>query len=192
MPPTARPAVAGNRELSMPLAPWLVAAVVFSSTIADASAGMAGQEADKPVRVSPWTCRLIPVGSLRSVIEKGMERSETLRRQCEELATAGAVVALEWDTRTDSESHARAGMGPQGGVIAAKVKLPPLGDRLVLVAKKLRTVNEQTRGPDPAAEANRPGSGVWKARGGYETQAAVDVSRQVTRELHHNRQRRRK
>jgi hypothetical protein len=29
------------------------------------------------------------------VIEKGMERSETIRRQCDELAAAQAVVVLE-------------------------------------------------------------------------------------------------
>jgi hypothetical protein len=49
-------------------------------------------------------------------------------------------------------------------------------------------VIEQTRELDYAVEAKRAGSGVWLAFGGYETQAAVDVSRQVTRELSaHNR-----
>jgi hypothetical protein len=176
----------------MPLAPWLVAAVIASSTIADACAGIAGQQVEKPVRVSAWPCRLIPVSSMRSVIEKGMERSETLRRQCDELAAARAVVALEWDTATDSQSHARTGMDVHGGVVVATVKLPPLGDTIVLVAHELQHVVEQTRGLDLAAEAGRPGSGVWKAFGGYETQAAVDVTRQVTQELRDNRQSRRK
>ena len=175
----------------MPLTPWLVAAVVFSSTIADAQAG-GGQEVEKVASVSPWPCRLIPVSTLRSVIEKGMERSETLRRQCQELAAARAVVAIQWETRTDSQSHARTGMGPHGGVIAATVKLPPLGDTIVLLAHELQHVIEQTRGLDLAAEAGRPGSGVWKAFGGYETQAAVDVTRQVTQELRDDRRRHRK
>ena len=176
----------------MPLAPWLVAAVVFSSTIAGASAGIAGQQVEQPARVSPWPCRLIPVSSLRSVVEKGMERSETLRQQCDELAAARAVVALEWETRTDSQSHARTGMDLHGGVVVATVKLPPLGDTIVLLAHELQHVIEQTRGLDLAAEAGRPGSGVWKAFGGYETQAAVDVTRQVTQELRDHRQSRRK
>ena len=78
------------------------------------------------------------------------------------------------------------------GVVAASVKLPPLGDAIVLLAHELQHVIEQTRGLDLAAEADRPGSGVWKAFGGYETQAAVDVSRQVIQELRDNRHRRRK
>jgi len=176
----------------MPLAPWLVAAVVFSSTIADAPADIAGQKAGKPVRVSAWPCRLIPVDSLRSVIETGMERSATLRRQCDELAAAGAVVALEWDTARDSQSHAGAGMRVDGAVVTARVKLPPLGDTIVLLAHELQHVIEQTRGLDVVAEAGRPGSGVWRAFGGYETQAAVDVSRQVTQELREKRPSRRK
>ena len=175
----------------MPLAPWLVA-VAIASSIACASAGVTAQQPEKPVRLSPWRCRLIPVSTLRSVIDKAMDRSETLRRQCDELADAGAVVAIEWETRTDSQSHARATMKWQGGVVAATVKLPPLGDTIVLLAHELQHVIEQTRRFDLAAEAERPGSGVWKAFGGYETQAAVDVSRQVTQELRDNRQSRRK
>jgi hypothetical protein len=164
----------------------------LSSTIAGASADIAGQQGEQPARVSPWPCRLIPVSSLRSVVEKGMERSETLRQQCDELAAARAVVALEWDTRTDSQSHARTGMDVHGDVVVATVKLPPLGDTIVLLAHELQHVIEQTRGLDLATEAGRPGSGVWKAFGGYETQAAVDVTRQVTQELRDHRQSRRK
>jgi hypothetical protein len=173
----------------MPLAPWLVAAVITSSVTADAPAARAGQEADQSVKVtvSPWPCRLMPVSSLRSVIVKGMERSETLRRQCDELAAAHAVVDLKWDTAPDSQSHARTSMGRHGGVIAASVKLPPLGDTIVLLAHELQHVIEQTRGLDLAAEAKRPGSGVWQAFGGYETQAAVDVSRAVEQELRETR-----
>jgi hypothetical protein len=102
------------------------------------------------------------------------------------------VVALEWDTARDSQSHAGTGMRVEGVVVTARVKLPPLGDTIVLLAHELQHVIEQTRGLDLAAEAGRPGSGVWKASGGYETQAAVDVSRQVTQELRDNRQSRRK
>lgn len=121
-----------------------------------------------------------------------MERSETIRRHCDELAAARAVVDLVWDTTKDSQSQARTEMAPNDGVVVATVKLPPLGDTIVLLAHELQHVIEQTRGLDLAAEAERPGSGVWKALGGYETQAAVDVSRQVTRELRDNRPGRRK
>ena len=176
----------------MPLAPWLVAAVIASSGTAGSSMGGAAQQSGKPARVSPWPCRLIPVPLLRSVIEKGMKRSETIRRQCHELATAGAVVALEWETTTDSQSHASTGMAVDGGVVVATVKLPPLGDTIVLMAHELQHVVEQTRGLDLAAEVRRPNSGVWQAYGGhYETQAAVD-SRKVAQKLRDSRQGRHK
>ena len=111
-----------------------------------------------------------------------MERSETIRRQCEELAAARAVVVLEWGAM-DSQSHARTGMAVHGGVVVARVKLPPLGDTIVLMAHELQHVIERTRGLDFPVEAKRAGSGVWLTLGGYETQGAVDVSRRVAKEL---------
>jgi hypothetical protein len=83
----------------------------------------------------------------------------------------------------DSQSHARTGMAVRDGVVVAIVKLPPLGDIIVLMAHELQHVIEQTRGLDLRAEANRAGSGVWQTLGGYETQSAVNVSRQVAKEL---------
>lgn len=164
------------------LVPWSVVAVIASSSSACASVGGAAQGAEMPARASPWPCRLIPASTIRPVVERGMERSETMRRQCEELAAAQAVVVLEWGAM-DSQSHARTEMAVRGGVVVATVKLPPLGDTLVLMAHELQHVIEQTRGLDFPVEAKRAGSGVWLAFGGYETQAAVDVSRQVAKEL---------
>jgi len=165
------------------LVPWSVATVIVSSSTASASAGGAGQGAQQPGKPSPWPCRLIPASKVRSVIEKGMERSETIRRQCEELAAARAVVVLEWGAM-DSLSHARTEMKVRDGVVVARVKLPPFGDNIVLMAHELQHVIEQTRGLDLRAEAERPGSGVWRSFGSYyETQAAVDVSRRVAEEL---------
>jgi len=116
------------------------------------------------------------------VIEKGMERSETIRRQCQELAAARAVVLLEWGAM-DSQSHARTQIEVRAGVVVASVKLPPLGDVIVLLAHELHHVIEQTQSLDLRAEAKRAGSGVWQSFGAYETQAAVDVSRRVAEEL---------
>ena len=164
------------------LVPWSAVAVIAASSSVGASAGGAAQGADKPGRVPPWPCRLIPVSTVRAVVEKGMEQSETIRRQCDELAAARAVVVLEWGVM-DSQSHARTGMAIRDGVVVARIKLPPLGDIVVLMAHELQHVIEQTRGLDLSAEAKRAGSGVWQAFGGYETQAAVDVSRQVATEL---------
>ena len=167
----------------MPLVPSIVLGILV---------GVA-QTAQQPAKVNTLPCRLIPVSpTVRPVVETGMERSETIRRQCEELAAARAVVVLEWGAMVDSQLHASTGMEVRDGVVVARVKLPPTGDTIVLMAHELQHVIEQTRRFDLAAEAERPGSGVWKAFGGYETQAAVDVSRQVTQELRDNRQSRRK
>jgi len=164
------------------LVPWSIAVVIASSSTVGASTGGAAQEAEKPGKVRSWPCRLIPASTIGPVIERGMERSETLRGQCEELASARAVVVLEWGVM-DSQSHAKTGMAVHGGVVVASVKLPPLGDTIVLMAHELQHVIEHTRGLDFPVEAKRAGSGVWLTLGGYETQAAVDVSRRVAKEL---------
>jgi len=162
--------------------PWSIAVVVAACSSAVASVGASTQGMEKPAKPSPWPCRLIPVASVRPVVEKGMERSETIRRQCEELAAAQAVVVLEWGVM-DSHSHARTAMEIRAGRVVASVKLPPLGDIVVLMAHELQHVIEQTRGLDFRAEAKRAGSGVWQSLESYETQSAIDVSRQVAQEL---------
>ena len=164
------------------LAPWSVLALIVLSSSASALAQGVPQSAEPPAKAAPWACRLIPVPTVRPVVEKGMERSETIRRQCQELATARAVVVLEWGVM-DSHSHAKTVMEIRAGVVVASVKLPPHGDFVVLLAHELQHVIEQTRGLDLRAEANRAGSGVWQSFGSYETQAAIDVSRQVADEL---------
>jgi hypothetical protein len=74
-------------------------------------------------------------------------------------------------------------METRDGVVVASVKVPPVGDNIVLMAHELQHVIEQTQGLDFAAQARLAGSGVWRSPGGYETQAAIDVSRQVADEL---------
>ena len=165
--------------------PWAVTAAVVASTMVGMSAQSGTRDADKPVRISRLPCRLIAQPPVRKVIDEAWDRSETVRRQCEELAGAGAVVAVEWGS-SDSQSHAKTSMTVRDGVVAATVRIPPLGDTIVLLAHELQHVVEKTRGLDVAAEAGRPGSGVWRAFGGYETRAAVDVSRQVAQELRDN------
>ena len=159
----------------------LVAAILWASC-RGALAGDAAQKAEPPAKPPPWTCRLVPISSVRSVVERGLERSETIRRQCQELAAARAMVLLEWGA-FDLQSHARTVMEIRDGVVVARVKLPPIGDNIVLMAHELQHVIEQTRGLDLRAEAKGVGSGVWESFGGYETQAAVDVSRRVADEL---------
>jgi hypothetical protein len=75
-----------------------------------------------------------------------------------------------------------------GGVVVATVKIPAVGETVVLLAHELQHVVEKTRGLDLEAESKRPQSGVWKAVGGYETQGALDVTRQVSSELREARQ----
>ena len=126
------------------LVPWSVSAAILSSSSACVLVGGAVQRAELPARASPRACRLIPVSTVRPVVEKAMERSETIRRQCQELAAARAVVVLEWGAM-DSQSDARTAMEVRAGVVVASVKLPPLGDIIVLMAHELQHVIEQTR-----------------------------------------------
>ncbi|MFL6279109.1 MAG: hypothetical protein ACJ731_03295, partial [Vicinamibacterales bacterium] len=127
------------------LVPWCVTALVVSFSSASASARGAAQGAQQPAKASHWACRLIATDTVRPVVEKGMERSETIRRQCEELAAAHAVVVLEWGVMADSQLHARTAMELRDGVIVARVMLPPTGDYIVLMAHELQHVIEQTR-----------------------------------------------
>jgi hypothetical protein len=120
--------------------------------------------------------------TLLGVVEDGWHRSPTFRRQCEDLAAARAVVVLEWGT-TDSQSRAISRMEVHDGVVVANVTIPPVPEALELVAHELQHVLEKAGGMDHELEANRPGSGVWRAFGGYETQAAIDVGRQVWTEV---------
>jgi hypothetical protein len=161
--------------------PAVMAAVVTVSVVG-VSAQSSRETGATPVRISRWPCRIIAAESLRDTFDKGWEHSPTIRRQCEELASARAVVVVEWGS-SDSQSHAKTGMTVRDGVVVATVRIPPLGDTIVLLAHELQHVVEKTRGLDVEAEAGRLGSGVWRTFGGYETQAAVDVSRQVAQEL---------
>ncbi len=157
----------------------VVTAVVAASSIV----GLTAQSTTaKPLRVDRWPCRVVAAPTLREAFEEGWERSQTIRSQCEELAAARAVVALEW-VAADSLSHARTGMTVRGGVVAATIGIPAVGETIVLLAHELQHVIEKTRGLDVEAEARRHGSGVWKASSGYETQGAIDVSHRVTAEL---------
>jgi hypothetical protein len=169
---------------------WAVTTAAVGSPLGARAAQSNAPPAER-VRISRWPCRIVAPPSVRKVMDDGWDRSDTIRRQCDELAAAGAVVALEWGT-TDSQSHAGTTIGVHGGVTTAIVRLPALGDSVVLLSHELHHVLEHTRGFDVRAEAERPGSGVWRTFGGFETQGAVDVSRQVARELHDNSRSRQK
>ena len=87
---------------------------------------------------------------------KRLERSETIRRQCQELAAARAMVLLQWGA-FDLQSHA--GRSWRSATVwLSLVWLPPIGDNIVLMAHELQHVIEQTRGLDLRAEARRVGS----------------------------------
>ena len=159
----------------------LATAAVVSASVAGVSAQSSRGTVDRPVRISRWPCRVIAKLPLRKVMDKGWDRSETIRRQCEELALARAVVVLEWGS-SDSQSHAKTGMAIQDDVVVARVRIPPVGQTIVLLAHELQHVVEKTRGLDFEAEAKRPGSGVWQAFDGFETQGAIDIGRQVEAE----------
>ena len=152
--------------------------VVLGSSLA---VGFA-QEGEGQARARRWPCLLVVRPTLDRVVDDGLERSPTFRRQCEELAAARAVVALEWG-RTDSQSRAISKMKVQNGVVVAVVSIPPVAEAIELVAHELHHVIERTRGLNFEAESKRADSGVWRAFGGYETQAAIDAGRQVASEV---------
>jgi hypothetical protein len=162
-----------------------IVAIVISSVLFPATAGAVREgdahELDRP-RIPAWPCRLIVKPTLLGVIERGWQRSETLRRQCETLAAARAVVVLEWG-RVTSDWHARTQIGHQGGVVVARMAIPPVDDAIRLVSHELQHVIEQVGGVDYNAEAQRPGSGVWQAVGGFETQGAIDAGARVWEEV---------
>lgn len=168
----------------------VVTAVVGASSI-EAVTAQASPGAPRKPRIDPWPCRIVAAQTLRETFEQAWDRSKTVRSQCEELAAARAVVALEW-VAADSLSHAKTGMTVRGGVVVATVGIPPVGETIVLLAHELQHVIEKTRGLDLDREAKRQGSGVWKAVDGYETQAAIDVTRQVSSELREAREQSRK
>lgn len=140
------------------------------------------QDSPTAARQAPWPCRLVVKPTLRGVIEDGYARSVTLRRHCDELAQAAAVVLLEWGT-ADSQMRALSHMEVRDGVVVARVTIPPVRDAIELVGHERHQVVEHVRGIDLGAAADRPGSGVWRAFGGIETQAAIDAGRQVAKEV---------
>jgi hypothetical protein len=145
-------------------------------------AGQSSQPAEKSAEVRLWPCRLVVRPTLLGVIEEGWKRSPTLRQQCEDLGAARAVIVLAWG-KTDSQSHATTEIQrDSGGVVAARVTIPPVHNALELVAHELEHVLETVRGVDHEAESRRQRSGVWRAFGGFETGGAIESGRQVWKE----------
>lgn len=167
----------------------LLAIGAFSLSSAVCGGDELGQ--DKPTfgTTRRWPCRVIVHPPLSNTFERGWEQSETLRRQCEELAELRAVVNLRWGAK-DSEAHARAQLAFRDGVVVATLAVPPDAQVIELIAHEFQHVIEMGRGLDFEAEAKRPGSGVYRAFWGFETEAAVDAGRQVAKELRDARRRR--
>jgi hypothetical protein len=157
---------------------WRIAAFFVVSCIGCTSAGAVGQKSDESGGLR-WPCR---VYGLPRVVEEGWNRSAAFREKCEELAGKKAVVLLEWGAM-DSQSRALTRMEVSETGVLARVSVPPAWNAVALVAHELQHVLEKSRGLDFKAEAKRSGSGVWRASGGYETQAALDVEARVVKEL---------
>ena len=162
---------------------WSALALTLLVTAGGCGSALGAQRDEEPARVAPWPCRLVVKPTLLGVVEDGWHRSATLQRQCRDLAGWRAVVVLEWGS-TDSQSHAVTRMRlTEEGVVVAHVTIPPVGEAVILVAHELEHVIERASGVDLRAESQRRGSGVWQASGGFETQRAIEVARQVADEL---------
>lgn len=173
-----------RRALRLAVPAWLIVCLV--SLFACASGGSAATRPWPPARIPAWPCRLVVKPTLLGVVADGWERSATFRRQCRELALAKAVVELKWG-HLDSQSRAVTEMGVDtDGVLVARVSIPPVSEALELIAHELEHLLEKASGLDYISEAKRPGSGVWRAFGGFETQRAIDAGRRVRAELRNN------
>jgi hypothetical protein len=158
------------------------AVMVTALFVLGGPAGQSSQLAGKSAEVRVWPCRLVVRPTLLGVIEEGWKRSPTLRQQCEDLAAGRAVIVLAWG-KTDSQSHATTEIQrDSGGVVAARVTIPPVHNALELVAHELEHVLETVRGVDHEAESRRQRSGVWRAFGGFETVGAIESGRRVWKE----------
>ena len=141
-----------------------------------------------PARIPHWPCRLVVKPTLLGVVEEGWEQSPTFRRQCRELAEASSVVVLEWRESRESQSRASTRIGTDStGVIVAMVYVPPVTLAIELVAHEIEHVLEMVRGQDLAAQSRRRDSGVWQAFDGFESRRAIDIGRQVAREIEDGR-----
>lgn len=164
-------------------------AAAFALTWVLSAAPSQAEPTTAPDPMPPWPCRLVVEEPLRSAIQDAWRRSPTLQQQCRTLGDARAVVRLEWG-KSDSYTQAATRIGSDsGGVIVAIVSIPPVADAIELVAHELEHVIERVEGRDLPREAGRRGSGVWESFGGFESRRAIDVGRQVTREVKENRRR---
>ena len=157
---------------------WGIAALCVVWSIAGPSAGEAQQAPDESARPSA-PCRIY---GLERIVEDGLKRSATFRQKCEELAGTKAVVLVAWGSM-DSQSQALNSMEVSESGVLARVTVPPVWNAVALIAHEMEHVLEKSRGVDFKAAANRSGSGVWRAFGGYETQAAIDIGKRVAKEL---------
>lgn len=162
-------------------------ALTWVLTIVAVPADSDAQAAAARSVMRPWPCRLVVEEPLLSVIEDVWRRSPTLQQQCRELADAGSVVRIEWG-KSDSHTRAATRLGrASGGVVVATVSVPPVSHVIELVAHEIEHVIEWAEGLDLPGEARRRGSGVWESIGGFETQRAIDMGRQVAREVEESR-----
>ena len=175
---------AGGRNV---LRSVVVLTVIFSVW---ASIDTQAQTEGQPGRARRWPGVMVVHSPLLEVLEETWDRSPTFRQQCDELAKARAVVVFQWGA-TDWQWRARTGIQRQDGVIVATISVPTGSDTVELVAHELHHVIEAVRGFDHKAEADRPGTGVWRIGGGvgekYETQAAIDAGLQVAKEVQDNK-----
>ena len=84
------------------------------------------------------------------------------------------------------------GFAALGGIAVVLVSVPPVAKAIELVAHEMEHVIERVEGRDLPREARRRGSGVLEAfRGRFESRRAIDVGRQVAREVEESRRQRR-
>ncbi len=178
--------------MSSSLAVGIVALAVlaFRPDAVDATFGHPGDQPERAPGVTrPWPCRIIVQPPLSQVVEGGWYASETFRRQCEALAERGAVAELRPGAETSAFAAQTRITLTEDGVVVGRVMVPLTTDTIEHIAHELEHVLERAEGMDFGRESRRKGSGVWQVPGSFETQRAIDIGRQVAREVRQSAQR---
>lgn len=136
-----------------------------------------------PGHVRAWPNRIVAQPPLLQEVERAWKMSASFRRQCGALAEKRAVADLRPGASTSGSLALNRITIADEGVVVGRVTVP-LGDNTIeLIAHELEHILERAEGVDLVLESRRSNSGVWKALDGFETQRAIDMGRQVAREV---------
>ena len=158
------------------------ALAVFLPAVPAAATFFAGGP-QSPGKVREWPCRIVAQPPLFQVVERAWMMSASFRRQCEALAEKRAVADLRPGASTSGSLALSRITFADDGVVVGRVTVPLADNTIELIAHELEHILERAEGVDLLQESRRSNSAVWKALDGFETQRAINLGRQVAREV---------